>query len=64
MLSKHEDIIYVPLPYQRLDEVGIDESILEVIHEVGCIVRGGFGAHGSPTHLQVVVTMKGEVVAC
>ena len=64
MLSQHEDVVYIPLPYQRLDEVGIDESVFEVVHEVHCIVGGGLGAHGSATHLQVVVTMEGKVVAC
>ena len=63
MLSNHEDIAYVPLPYHRLDEVGIDESILEEVHEIDCIVGGCFRAHSCTPNLQVVFHMKGKVVA-
>ena len=62
MLSVHENVIYVPLPYQGLDEVGVDESLLEEVHEIDRIVGGCFGAHGCPSNLQVIFQVKCEVV--
>ena len=51
MLSNHKDVVYVPLPYHGLDEVGVDESVFKEVHEVDCIVGGCFCAHSCAPNL-------------
>ena len=51
MLSNHENVVYVSLPYSRLVEIRVDESVFKEIHEVDCIVGGRLGAHGSAPYL-------------
>ena len=51
VLSNHEDIVCVSLPYHRLDEICVDESVFKEVHEVDCIVGGRLSAHGGAPYL-------------